>query len=353
MRLKELVLFIFYICSLNVFSQPTGKSFEIYNLINEARTSPKNFLTKYRTQINEYEPKFISLLNKSAPIEKIIWDEDLAKNSKQSVYGTLKPEYTGVNKICGYSSGRGIGYFDKDAFYFLCDSYTHIMNEDDTYFGFFIDSKGHAYNWGQSCKTKNYIFEFNASIDSSKVNFKKISTAMNEIGLNQMDKEMIKEINFVRQHPKVYASIVAHYLSNRSKSWLGLKKDEYEAGNELIEELKIMIPSQILYPKECVYQAAKKHGEDCKKRGFTDHTGSDGSSPFSRISSFCTDLSGNENIVGGRKNARTLVIQLLIDSGISSRGHRHNMLNPKWKYVGCYGYEGVDMYNYIQNFATD
>lgn len=114
-----------------------------------------------------------------------------------------------------------------------------------------------------------------------------------------------------------------------------------------------MSPSQLLYPKACVYEAAKKHGEDCKSRGFTGHTGSDGSSPFSRISKFCPDLSGNENIVGGRKNARVLVIQLLIDAGISSRGHRYNMLNPNWEYVGCYGYEGKVMYTYIQNFAMD
>ncbi|WP_431137801.1 hypothetical protein, partial [Psychroserpens mesophilus] len=75
-----------------------------------------------------------------------------------------------------------------------------------------------------------------------------------------MDKEMIKEINFVRQYPKVYASIVAKYLSDKSKSWVGLSKAEYNAGTELIEELKEMSPSQLLYPKACVYEAAKKHG---------------------------------------------------------------------------------------------
>ena len=53
---------------------------------------------------------------------------------------------------------------------------------------------------------------------------------------------MIKEINFVRQYPKVYASIIANYLSNESKSWWGLNKDEYDAGLELIDELKSMKP---------------------------------------------------------------------------------------------------------------
>ena len=90
---------------------------------------------------------------------------------------------------------------------------------------------------------------------------------------------------------KVYASIIAEHLAKESKSWRGLSKDDYDAGMELIDELKVMSPAQLLYPKKCVYQAAKKHGEDCKKRGYTDHTGSDGSSPFSRISKFSTDFS--------------------------------------------------------------
>ncbi len=335
------------------YTQPTGKALELVNLINEARTNPTAFLTKYKKKINEYEPKFISTLEKSAAVEKIIWDQELTKNCKQQVFGNLNPTYDGVNKICGFSLGNGSGYFDQEALYFLCASYTHIMNEDDKFFGFYMDLKGHAFLWGKSCETKKYLFKFLETIDSSKVDFRKINTATNELGINQMDKEMIKEINYVRQYPQVYASIVSTYLANQSTSWAGLSKEEYEAGVELVEELKRMKPSQLLYTKRCVYEAAKKHGEDCKKRGFTDHTGSDGSSPFSRISSFCKNLTGNENIVGGIKNVRALVILLLIDSGISSRGHRYNMLNPNWKYVGCYGYKGNNMYNYIQNFATD
>ncbi len=169
-----------------------------------------------------------------------------------------------------------------------------------------------------------------------------------------MDKEMIKEINFVRQYPLVYAGIVSKHLAEEAKlSGGGLSKARYDAAMELIAELKTMKPVRLLYPKRCVYEAAKKHGEDCKKRGFVAHTGSDGTSPFDRIAKACYNLEGNENITGGRKNVRILVIQLLIDDGISSRGHRYNMLNSDWKYAGCYGYDGGNMFYYIQNFATD
>ena len=352
MKIK-LIFTMIMIANFYGFSQSNKKALEIYNLINEARINPTNFLAKYKAKITKYEPKFEAILKNSSPTEKVKWDKDLAINCKERVYGNLNPKYKGVNKMCGSSSGNGFGYFEYDALYFVCDSYTHIMNADEIYFGFYIDSKGHSFAWGASCNTKKYLYKFSERIDSSGVNFKKIKTAYFEGGLTLMDKEMIKEINFVRQYPKVYASIVAKYLADESKSWWGLSKDEYDAGIELIEELKALIPVQILYPKKCVYNAARAHGEDCKKRGFSDHTGSDGSSPFDRISNFCNGLKGNENIVGGRKDVRILVIQLLIDSGISSRGHRYNMLNPDWKYIGCYGYQGINMYNYIQNFAMD
>lgn len=168
-----------------------------------------------------------------------------------------------------------------------------------------------------------------------------------------MDKEMIKELNFVRQYPSIYADIISKHLAEEAKLSGGLSKAKYGASVELISELKAMKPAQLLYPKQCVYEAAKRHGEDCKKRGFTAHTGSDGSSPFERIAEACNNLKGNENITGGKKDARALIIQLLIDDGISSRGHRYNMLDPNWKYVGCYGYDGGSIFHYVQNFATD
>ena len=352
----RVLLFVLYINMVNFslcLSQPSGKAAEIFNFINEARENPLSFITKYKNTINNYQPKFISVLEKATPISKVIWDENLAINCKQRVGGELNPSYNGVNKMCGNSSGNGSGNFESDALYFVCVFYTNIMNEDNNYFGFYIDSKGYSFSWGKSCEMKQIKYESTEFIDNSAVDFIKINTAINEVGINEMDKEMIKEINYVRQYPKEYSKLISEYLDNQSKSWQGLSKEEYEAGIELIEELKILNPLQLLFPKRCVYISAKKHGEDCNNRGFTDHTGSDGSSPFSRISSFCTNLTGSENIVGGIKNVRVLVIQLLIDSGISSRGHRYNILNPNWKYVGCYGFQGIDMYYFIQNFATD
>ncbi len=154
--------------------QPTAKAKEIFDLINEARTNPKTFMTKHKTSIGKYEPKLIPMLEKYSPISKTMWDEELAKNCKQRVYGTLNPEYKGNNKMCGSSSGNGSGFSNEEAIYFVCNFYTHLLDEADIYFGFYIDEKGHAFSWGKTCEPqKKYVFEFKGSIDSSKVDFKK------------------------------------------------------------------------------------------------------------------------------------------------------------------------------------
>ena len=41
-----------------------------------------------------------------------------------------------------------------------------------------------------------------------------------------------------------------------------------------------------------------------------------------------------ENISYGDDNARNIVIQLLVDDGVPSRGHRKNILNFKFDEVG-------------------
>lgn len=350
-----LIFCVLSVCPIiSTAQQATGKAKEVFDLVNEARTNPQTFLSKHKASIANYEPKLIPILEKSSPMIKAIWDDELATNCKQVVYGSLNPGYKGSNKVCGFTNGNGRGYSTKEALYFICNFYIHVLNEADVYFGFFIDEKGHAYSWGKTCEPqKRYPFEFKGILDTSKVDLKKINTAANEKGLTAMDKEMIKEINFVRQYPSVYADIISKHLAEEAKLYGGLSKAKYNASIELINELKTIKPAQLLYHKKCVYEAALKHGEDCKKRGFTAHTGSDGSSPFDRIAEACNNLKGNENIVGGKKDARTLVIQLLIDDGISSRGHRYNILDPSWKFVGCYGYDGDSMFHYVQNFATD
>ena len=84
-------LFILFIPSI-AFSQINGKAYDLFNLINDARSNPISFLEKHQKQIKEYEPKFIEILKKSRPIKKAIWDNNLADNCKDKVYVLLFKE---------------------------------------------------------------------------------------------------------------------------------------------------------------------------------------------------------------------------------------------------------------------
>jgi uncharacterized protein YkwD len=214
------------------------------------------------------------------------------------------------------------------------------------------------FQWGITCEREKVSFTFDEKVDTTSVDFDRLNKARYESYLSKVEKQMVAEVNFVRAYPTVYAKIIARYMSDESKGIWGLHKDTYDAGMELIRELKVLEPASILEPMECVYRAAENHGIFCKERGFFDHEGRNGSDPWDRVTRECPELgTGNEN---GAANVslhpRAAVISLLLDDGISSRGHRYNMLNPEWKYIGCYQYvaevtEHYTLYQWIQKFA--
>ncbi len=330
-------------------------------LINEARKSPSDFLKKHQAEITEREPKFAKQLAQAKPLQPVVWDPGLEAQCKILLDGKdLDPQYQGKNDLCGESSGmHGIGgeYEPMDI---VLDFHTNILDPNCKFLGiaFAAGDKTYRYSWGYRCDMVNVAYTFEGKVDSSKVDFAKLNTARDETYLNAAEKRMVLEINFVRAYPKVYAQIIGQHLEDVSNGTWGLDHDDYIAGLELIEELNAQEPLPILTPMKCVFDAAKLHGLDCAKRGFLDHTGSDGSSPWDRILKQCTALEqGNENLQGsGNSLPRYAVISLLIDGGISNRGHRYNMLDPEWRYVGCYLIEGKAMkfgttVNWVQNFG--
>jgi len=146
---------------------------------------------------------------------------------------------------------------------------------------------------------------------------------------------MLDEINLMRSNPAGYITYVEQYRRDiQSGRTFG---SSLPVIDELIAELRRTPALSILEPAPCIYEAARKHGLDQKTRGYTGHDGSDGSWPWERVKSECTQMSdGNENLVGGLADVRESVILLLVDDGISSRGHRKTLLEPKWRYGATY-----------------
>jgi len=192
------------------------------------------------------------------------------------------------------------------------------------------------------------------SIDTSTINFDELNTAAESRYMTAEERQMIKELNFVRKYPQVYAGIVANYLIEQRNS-MEMQDDELRVGLELIEVLRSAPPLSVLQPKECVYDASKSHGMYQAKTGKIGHAGFNSLYPEGRLKLTCGKLAGGgENLVAGLETVRSSLLSLLIDFGISDRGHRHNILNPEWKYVGCHKANKVGEFehSWVQNFTN-
>jgi LysM repeat protein len=156
----------------------------------------------------------------------------------------------------------------------------------------------------------------------------------NATAMNSEEMDMTTEINLVRSNPVAYIPYIEDYIKDLQRNG---DNSAVQSAYELIAELRKTPRLSTLQPLQCLYIAARKHGNDQRKRGATDHQGSDGSWPWDRVLRECSDLKdGNENLVGGPANIRRAVILLLVDDGIEGRGHRKTTLNPDWKYVACH-----------------
>ena len=192
------------------------------------------------------------------------------------------------------------------------------------------------------------------STDSNAKKAEELNTAFSSSYMQPIEREMIREINFVRKYPKVYATIVAKYLKEKSALY-EISKEEVITGNELIAELEKSPSLNVLQPKECLYNAARSHGMYQKRVKKIGHAGLNNLYVKGRLEISCGQSNHcGENLVGGGETVRSSLITLLIDDGISDRGHRRNILNSDWKYVGCHHADEVNgvINSWVQVFTN-
>jgi len=86
--------------------------------------------------------------------------------------------------------------------------------------------------------------------------------------------------------------------------------------------------------------AAEDHVADIGYTGVVSHSSSDGSCAADRVSRYGRFRSTAESLWYGsaKADARTIVLDLIVDDGVASRGHRLCVCNPIWEVVGvAYG----------------
>lgn len=138
---------------------------------------------------------------------------------------------------------------------------------------------------------------------------------------------MLEEINLVRTNPQDYIQYIDGYLDYWDAS-----TSERKTSKELINILKKMTPVPALTFSDELYKAAKKHGQYMKRTKRFKHS----------------RMGYAENLVAGNDNIRYAIIDLLIDDGIPSRGHRKNILDPEASVFGCYEVDGmVGRWDYV------
>ncbi len=213
-----------------------------------------------------------------------------------------------------------------------------------------------------------------------------LNTAASCTYMSEPEKEMLYEINRLRSNPKCYLEYLLPMLKdakedlkmlgkgNRNYSltisttvqngketiktdttWHFVREEEVKALQSLINDINKLKPLSVLKPDSGIYLAVRKHIKDQSGHEWKlMHTGSDGSLPWDRITTFSPNMSfGNENIAGNTMQAtpRDFVLQLLIDSGIPGYGHRYNLLDPQWTHGACSTADYEGMHWWIQNFG--
>jgi hypothetical protein len=196
-------------------------------------------------------------------------------------------------------------------------------------------------------KSKNYIFivlMFNTIITfGQQIRSNGFPIGEDRSGyLSDLEREVVSELNMARTQPDIYADFLIEY----SKLFVGrelrepgeitiMTKEGRGAVNEAIRFLRNQKSLPILTASKGMSKAAEDMVRMQETTYQIGHVGRDGSKFSDRISRYGTwDGSCSENIDYGNNTARKIVMALIIDDGVSNRGHRKSIFTPDFRRVG-------------------
>jgi uncharacterized protein YkwD len=143
------------------------------------------------------------------------------------------------------------------------------------------------------------------------------------------EQEVLALLNAARTNPQKFSETYALPYIKENK----LEKNRY--AKSLLQDLKQTKPMGALQLANALTKVARAHANDMGTSGNTGHESTDGSPFHVRVRTQSKALGMiAENCAYGQTNALDFVMQLLIDDGIESLGHRKNILEPKYRWVG-------------------
>ena len=160
--------------------------------------------------------------------------------------------------------------------------------------------------------------------------------------LSPLENAVVHELNMARTAPKDYSSFLEQCKKYYDKKLLRLPGETplltKEGAEAVVEAIRFLHSMKFIYPltpSKGMSSGARDHVTDQGSSGSTQHKGSDGSQPWDRANRYGTwEKSIGENIAYGSDKARNIVMHLIIDDGVSSRGHRKNIFNPDFRVIG-------------------
>lgn len=153
---------------------------------------------------------------------------------------------------------------------------------------------------------------------------------------------VVHEMNLARQNPALYANYIEELRSSFQGNLLVIPgripmrtKEGVRAIDEAVRFLRSTSPQAPLQFSAGMSHAAADHCAEQAGGGMT-HSGRGGSNTGDRINRYgMWSGTWGENLSCGRQGARETVIALIVDDGLGSRKHRHNIFNPSFNYAGA------------------
>ncbi|MFT5224411.1 MAG: hypothetical protein ACI8XX_000154 [Polaribacter sp.] len=161
--------------------------------------------------------------------------------------------------------------------------------------------------------------------------------------LSALEKEVLAQMNLARTNPKEFSKAIIKYRSYYDSQGMVHIPGEItlgtnegvEAVDEAIRALAEQSPIAAIKPSKGMSAGARDHVKDQGPKGDTGHSGSDGSDPFTRVNRYGEwDVTAGENISYGADTGVGVILQLIIDDGVPSRGHRENIFNANFLVSG-------------------
>ena len=152
----------------------------------------------------------------------------------------------------------------------------------------------------------------------------KANTAADVKSMTQMEKDIVFYCNLARlDGTKFWETYHAEYITSNSANVVSLEED-----------LRTIKDLPMLVPEKSLMAAAAAHAQDMSDNDFFDHTSFDGTDFAQRVYCYYSGNAIAENLSAGKSTAMGVVIQLLVDEGVRSLGHRHNILDDRYCAIG-------------------